>query len=48
MPAFKAYPTVATNPNRKARKGLRSKTFIENKKMTSAYSKRAKQETRGY
>ena len=29
---YKPYPTVKTNPNRKQRKGLRSKVFQDNKK----------------
>lgn len=30
MPNFKAYPTVATTPNRKQRKSQRRKIFAEN------------------
>lgn len=30
MPNFKAYPTVATTPNRKQRKSQRRKIFMEN------------------
>jgi len=31
MPHYKSYPTVLTQPNRKARKALRKKIFAENK-----------------
>lgn len=45
MPNFKAYPTVATTPNRKQRKSQRRRIFAENS-VAFAEARRARRDAK--